>query len=98
MSDDPMSDDPMSDDPMSEVAAAHAVTKRFGGTLALDGVSLAVRTGEIHALVGRNGAGKSPLVPLRPGLPPRGGGGVAWGGAPPPPISDREAWRRRVAC
>ncbi|HZB30572.1 MAG TPA: sugar ABC transporter ATP-binding protein [Streptosporangiaceae bacterium] len=83
---------------MSEVAAAHAVTKRFGGTLALDGVSLAVRTGEIHALVGRNGAGKSTLVSLLTGLLSPDEGEVTFGGAPAPPISDREAWRRRVAC
>ncbi|MCY3926370.1 MAG: ATP-binding cassette domain-containing protein, partial [bacterium] len=35
------------------------VTKRFGGTLALDGVDVAVRVGAVHAIVGENGAGKS---------------------------------------
>ena len=35
------------------------VTKRFGTTRALKGVSLALRAGEVHALVGENGAGKS---------------------------------------
>ncbi|MCY3787017.1 MAG: sugar ABC transporter ATP-binding protein [bacterium] len=35
------------------------VTKRFGGTLALDGVDVAVRAGAVHAIVGENGAGKS---------------------------------------
>ncbi|MCY3560320.1 MAG: sugar ABC transporter ATP-binding protein [bacterium] len=35
------------------------VTKRFGGTVALDRVDLAVRAGTVHALVGENGAGKS---------------------------------------
>jgi rhamnose transport system ATP-binding protein len=35
------------------------VTKRFGGTVALDDVSVKIERGTVHAIVGENGAGKS---------------------------------------
>jgi simple sugar transport system ATP-binding protein len=80
------------------VVAAHAVSKRFGVTVALDEVSLAVTGGQVHALVGRNGAGKSTLVSVLTGLEAPDAGTVEFAGEPAPPQADREAWRSRVAC
>src|SRR5262245_62838004 len=38
------------------------VSKSFPGVQALDGVSLEIRAGEVHVLLGENGAGKSSLM------------------------------------
>ena len=45
------------------------ITKRYGETTVLSDVSLSVRPGEIHALLGENGAGKSTLMNVLFGMP-----------------------------
>ena len=44
------------------------ITKTFPGVIALNNVSLQVKRGEIHALVGENGAGKSTLMKVLNGV------------------------------
>ena len=44
------------------------ITKAYGATVALNGASFGVRAGEVHALLGENGAGKSTMVKLLSGL------------------------------
>ena len=48
------------------------ISKEFPGVKALDGVSLSVRRGEIHAICGENGAGKSTLMKVLSGVHPHG--------------------------
>src|SRR5947209_8122075 len=64
--------------PAAEISAA---SKRFGGTQALDGVSLVLKPGTIHAIVGENGAGKSTLIKILGGVHRPDRGQVAIGGA-----------------
>jgi len=58
------------------------VSKRFPGVQANDRVSLSVRPGELHAVLGENGAGKSTLMKIIYGAVRPDEGTLAWNGAP----------------
>jgi len=77
---------------------ATGIVKRYGPTVALQDGRLTVLPGESHALVGRNGAGKSTLVTVLTGLQAPDAGTVRFDGEPAPPLTDRAAWRSKVAC
>ena len=75
-----------------------SVRKRYGNLIAVDGLSLEVRRGEIFGLLGPNGAGKSTTVNLAVGLltPDEGRVTVGDGGSPADPAA-RSADRRGAA-
>jgi ABC-2 type transport system ATP-binding protein len=62
---------------------AHGLRKKYGDTVALDGVSLSVDEGEVFALVGPNGAGKTTLVRCLTGTTRPTEGEAALLGSPP---------------
>ena len=62
------------------------LSKTFPGQRALDDVDLAVRAGEVHALLGQNGSGKSTLIKVLAGYhAPDPGARILVGGEPLPP-------------
>lgn len=52
----------------TEFLSISNVSKHFGGVIALDGVDLRIRCGEIHCLAGENGSGKSTLIKIISGV------------------------------
>jgi ribose transport system ATP-binding protein len=73
------------------------IAKRFGATRALDGVDLAVRPGEVLALLGENGAGKSTLMNVLSGEVRPDAGEMRLDGDAYAPDAPIDARRRGVA-
>jgi ribose transport system ATP-binding protein len=82
---------------MTSVLRLEAVARRFGATAALDGASLELRAGEVHALLGENGAGKSTLLSIVGGLLQADAGRLELDGRPYRPRSPREAREAGIA-
>ncbi len=80
--------------PLLEISG---VKKRFGATLALDGVDLAVRRGEVCAIIGENGAGKSTLMNILSASIRPDAGSVTFQGAPYRPADPLDARRHGIA-
>lgn len=73
------------------------ISKRYGATIAAEGVSLAVRGGEVLALVGENGAGKSTLMRVMAGAERPDAGTMKLDGVGFAPASPAEARARGIA-
>ena len=73
------------------------ITKAFPGVKALDGVSLTVRRGSVHALMGENGAGKSTLMKCLFGVYKKDSGRILLNGEEVEFSGSREALSHGVA-
>lgn len=71
--------------------ALQGVRKSFGPTEILHGVDFALHPGEVHALIGENGAGKSTIMKILGGYLAPTSGAVQWEGHPAPWRSGAEA-------
>ncbi len=72
------------------------IRKRFGPIIASDGVSLEIEEGEIHSLLGENGAGKSVLMSMICGMVRPDEGEIVYKGQSVRFNSPREAIRQRI--
>jgi general nucleoside transport system ATP-binding protein len=73
-----------------------AVSRRFGDFLAVDGATVEIGPGVIHAVIGENGAGKSTLLKMAAGVIAPSAGVVRVDGRPLEPATAAEAIRRGV--
>ncbi len=66
----------------STIVEMRGITISFPGVLALDGVDFCLRAGEIHSLMGENGAGKSTVIKALTGVYPIDAGSITVAGHP----------------
>ena len=89
---------PLAIDHPAPVLQLSGICKRFAGVVALNGVSLTVRSGEVMALIGENGAGKSTLVKTLTGIYQPDAGSIVLGGEPVAFASAQQAMRAGVTA
>ncbi len=77
--------------------SVEGITKAYPGVVANSDVSFTIRQGEVHALLGENGAGKSTMVKMIYGLVKPDSGQMTWEGADYAPAAPRVARATGVA-
>ncbi|MET2827966.1 sugar ABC transporter ATP-binding protein [Mesorhizobium shangrilense] len=77
--------------PNASGISIRGVTKRYGSTIALNGVDLDIRPGEVLGIAGPNGAGKSTLIRIIAGEERPDGGELTFDGNPWSPTVDWHA-------
>ena len=79
------------EDKMKKLVEMTGIDKFFPGVHALKSVQFDLEPGEVHALMGENGAGKSPLMKILSGIYQRDGGTLKIEGREVNPTTPREA-------
>jgi branched-chain amino acid transport system ATP-binding protein len=82
---------------MTALLVIEALSKRFRGLLAVDGVSFEVPAGAIFAVIGPNGAGKTTLFNMIAGALKPDAGAISFAGRPIEGLSDDAVCRRGIA-
>ncbi|MFO1487568.1 MAG: sugar ABC transporter ATP-binding protein [Verrucomicrobiota bacterium] len=83
---------------MKPLLQISGLEKSFGAVRALKGVSLELRAGDVHALLGENGAGKSTLIKIITGAHQPDRGSLAINGEPLPALTPASAHQLGIAC
>lgn len=82
---------------MTLLLSMREIDKRFAGVPALASASLEVERGEVHALIGQNGAGKSTMIKILTGYYTRDAGEILFDGNPVQFSSPQEAQRSGIS-
>jgi len=88
---------PAISDTKAPLLAMRSVSKAFAGIPAVINASLEVGAGEVHALVGQNGAGKSTMIKILTGYFSRDAGEIAFDGAPFEARSPQDAQHKGIS-
>src|SRR5918993_544142 len=82
---------------MAPLLSMHGIDKRFAGIPALRSAELVVENGEVHALIGQNGAGKSTMIKILTGYYRKDDGEILFDGKPVEFSSPQEAQRSGIS-
>ena len=79
------------------ILSCRALTRRFGGLVALDGLDLDVEEGSVTGLIGPNGSGKTTFFNVLTGIFPASAGEIRFAGAPITELTPQGVYRMGIA-